>query len=151
MQLLAAGRTREPRRAQIRPALATSMSGSSSIGRGRGHISRASPLRDHGDDDKEARRFTKYGIRPPPGFKKWEARANQGRPLPGSPTSAPAAHRRSRYDAGASRLASGASSSRVSRASMKVDATPPLRRVLWARRLARRTSSPTRLSPASSS
>jgi hypothetical protein len=119
------------------------MSGSSSIGRGGGHIGLGGPSRGCGDDDDEeeeakkrrfdaarlrkSRRFTKYGIRLLLGFNKWEARTNQVRPLPGSPASAPAASRRSCYDAVASSSSSapGASSSRVSRAAMEVDAPPP--------------------------
>jgi hypothetical protein len=132
--LLAAGRTLKPHRAQIRPALATAMSGSSSIGRGGGQIGR-------GDDDEEeakkrrsdaailrgSKRWTNYGLRPPPKFNRWEACANQGCPLPGTPASAPAASCRSRYDAAASSSSSapGASPSRVSRATMEVDAATP--------------------------
>jgi hypothetical protein len=73
-------------------------------------------LRGRGDDNEEeakkrrsdaahlhgSRRFTKYGITPPPAFNKWEARTNRGRRLPGSPASALAAPRRSCYNAGAS-------------------------------------------------
>jgi hypothetical protein len=125
------------------------MSGSSLIGHGGGHIDRGGPSRGHGDDDEEEAKkwrfdatrlrgswwFTKYGIRPPPGFNKWEACANQGRPFPGSPASTPAASRRSRYDAGASSSSSapGASSSHVSRATMEVDAPPPPPRPMGAR------------------
>jgi hypothetical protein len=126
-QFLAAGCNNSPHHAQIGAARASSMSGSSSIGRSGGHIGRGGPSRGRGDEEEEeeakkrhsdaarlrgSRRFTNYGLQPPPKFNRWEAHANQGHPLPGSPASAPAASRRSHYDAGASSSSSapGASS-----------------------------------------
>jgi hypothetical protein len=59
-QFLAASRTHKPRRAQIRPACATNMAESSSIGRGGGHIGRDGSSRGrgrgHGDEEEEKKR-----------------------------------------------------------------------------------------------
>jgi hypothetical protein len=88
------------------------MSGSTSIGRCGGHVGCRGPSCGHGDDDDAeakkrcsdaarlhgSRRFTNYGLRPPPKFNRWEAGTNQGYPLPDSPASVPAASRRSLYD-----------------------------------------------------
>jgi hypothetical protein len=110
LQFLAAGRNQSPRHAQIDATHARSMSGYSSIGRGGDQVGRGGPSRGRsGDDDEEARkrrsdaarlrgsrRWTNYELWPPPKFYRWEARANQGCPLLGSPASVPAASRRSR-------------------------------------------------------